>query len=448
MSADRQIVVVGGGLAGGLLSIMLRRRGYEVRVYERRSDSRKGVEYGGRSINLALSHRGLRALHRVGLAEAALERAIPMRGRQIHRASGGSEFQPYSPNAGEYINSISRAGLNELLLDQAEEEGVDIRFEHDCVAVDFEHRSVIVEDSRAGSRATVRDVVVFGTDGAGSVVRRSMEEQGLTMASSEFLDHGYKELTIPAAGDGTHRLESVECLHIWPRRAFMLIALPNLNGSFTCTLFLALNGPVSFDALKTNRDIAAFFQSEFPDATAHMPNLISDFRDNPVSTLGTVRCYPWTVEGFTLLLGDAAHAIVPFYGQGMNCAFEDCLVLDDLLESGGSDWTTVFKSFESARKPDADAIAQLALANFVEMRDKVADPRFALRKQLEIELARRFPNEYTPIYSHVTFSNIPYSEALRFAETQAAALDTFLNGVSSIDDVNWDEAASLVKELI
>ncbi|HEX9659702.1 MAG TPA: FAD-dependent monooxygenase, partial [Rhodothermales bacterium] len=193
MSVDRQIVVVGGGLAGGLLSIMLRRRGYEVRVYERRSDSRKGVEYGGRSINLALSHRGLRALHRVGLAEAALERAIPMRGRQIHRASGGSEFQPYSPNAAEYINSISRAGLNELLLDQAEEEGVDIRFEHDCVAVDFEHRSVIVEDSRAGSRATVRDVVVFGTDGAGSVVRRSMEEQGLTMASSEFLDHGYKE---------------------------------------------------------------------------------------------------------------------------------------------------------------------------------------------------------------------------------------------------------------
>lgn len=443
----KDVVVVGAGLAGSLLSILLRRRGYDVRLFERRGDSRIGAEYGGRSINLALSYRGLRALRRAGLADKALDLAIPMRGRQIHSKDRSGVLQPYSTRPDQYINSISRSGLNELLLDTAESEGVDILFEHTCFDVDFRARNLTFQDTRTGNRTIITPAATFAADGAGSAVRQAMEVAGLTESRSDFLDHGYKELTIPASPDGGFRLDPVEALHIWPRRSFMLIALPNLDRSFTCTLFLALEGETSFDSLQTDRDIVRFFEAEFPDALDHMPDLLTDFRENPVSPLGTLRCYPWRVDDFCLLVGDAAHAIVPFYGQGMNCAFEDCLILDELMELGMDRWDALFGTYETGRKQDADAIADLALENFVEMRDKVADERFALRKKLELELARRFPERYVPIYSHVTFSAIPYHRALQAAKTQAAALDAFLMPYESVNEVDWARAKILVESL-
>lgn len=438
----QKVAIVGAGLAGSLLAVLLRSKGFSVHLSDRRPDSRKTGHYGGRSINLALSHRGIRALRVAGLDQAALSLAIPMRGRMLHDRDGTTTFQPYSHRPDEHINSISRAALNELLLDAAEDAGAELQFDSKAVGIELESATVSFQHA-GGATSTYGANVIVGADGAGSVVRQSLERAGVTRVSVERLDHAYKELTIPPTPDGRHALEP-EALHIWPRHSFMLIALPNLDGSFTCTLFLPAEGTPGFDALNTTREVQAFFASEFPDAVPLLTRLEADFEENPTSYLQTIRCDNWHYYGQAVLIGDAAHAIVPFFGQGMNAAFEDCRIMSAMTGDDSIDWADTFVTFNSLRKPDADAIADLALSNYVEMRDRVSDPRFQLQKELESELARRYPGRYTPIYSHVTFSDLRYSEALRLAQYQQAILDRILDGRDSLEEVDWRTAEALI----
>ncbi len=446
MSIRRQITIIGAGLAGSLMAILLRRRGFEVDLFERRPDSRRSGTYGGRSINLALSERGLKALALAGLEQTALKRAIPMRGRLMHAPDGKASFQAYSPNPDEYINAVSRAGLNEILIEAAESAGAIVRFNQNCLDVDFDSGIIQFVDVEKRSSWTHHADTIIAADGASSNVRQSMEAEGLTETSIDQLDHAYKELTIPSNPDGSHQIER-QALHIWPRQSHMLIALPNLDGSFTCTLFLARDGTPGFSSLNNEADVQSFFSSSFPDATRLMANLASDFETNPTSSLQTVRSSRWHVRGRVLLIGDAAHAIVPFYGQGMNCAFEDCRLLDRIIDENGTDWESTFVEFSTSRKADTDAIAELALGNFIEMRDRVADKRFLLQKALEVELAQRFPGEYIPIYSHVTFSHIPYSEALVLARQQQQLLDELLEDAHSLEGVDWSTAEDLLQSV-
>ncbi|GIV61645.1 MAG: kynurenine 3-monooxygenase [Rhodothermaceae bacterium] len=438
---EQRIVIAGAGLAGSLLSLFLARRGYDVVVYEGRPDLRTTPIDAGRSINLALSARGLHALDQVGLTDEILRLVIPMRGRMIHDLDGTQTLQPYSHRTGEHINAISRADLNKQLLDAAEATGrVTVRFNHRCTAFDLDTRRLHVEDTRTGATTATTVPRVLGCDGAGSAIRQALTASPGFSFTPEMLDYGYKELTIPPAPGGGWRLEK-HALHIWPRHRFMLIALPNLDGSFTCTLFLRLEGPESFAGLAAPADVRAFFERHFPDAVPLMPDLTEEFFENPTGTLGTVRCRPWHHEDAALILGDAAHAIVPFFGQGMNCAFEDCATLDGCLERFGPDWRRVFETFYRLRKPNADAIAELSLQNFIEMRDRVADPRFLLRKQVEFELERRHPDRFIPRYSMVSFHRIPYAEVLRRGAVQEEILSELIAGVDTPDAIDWERAA-------
>lgn len=417
------IGIVGGGLVGSLLSIYLARRGYKVTVFERRPDMRRSSLDGGRSINLALSARGLNALEDVGLAAEVKEIAIPMHGRMIHDLSGKLNFQPYG-RQGQYINSVSRGDLNIMLMNAAEKSGVEFQFGHRCTQVDL-NDSRISFTQEDGTEVTKHFDQIIGADGAFSGVRASMQFTDRFDFSQHYIAHGYKELHIPAGEAGTFLLEK-NALHIWPRESFMMIALPNPDGSFTCTLFLPFEGTVSFQSLDSDAAITTFFGNTFPDAVPFMPTLLEDFRRNPTSSLVTVKCFPW-VRHNTLLLGDAAHAVVPFYGQGMNAGFEDCRVLNDLLDEHGDEWRNVLTMFQELRKPDADAIAQLALDNFVEMRDLVADDEFLLRKKIEARLHELFPERWIPLYSMVTFSpEIRYSNAYATGQRQKAIMDEIM----------------------
>lgn len=407
----KKAIIGGAGLVGSLWASYLARRGYEVTVYERRADMRQTQIAGGRSINLALSERGLKALAGAGITDEVHAMAIPMHGRLIHNEQGETNLQPYGLQ-GQYINSISRGGLNELLMDKAEATGkVTFKFGHKCVDVNPEQGTIVLEDY-SGNRLLDEADLIFGTDGAFSAIRGSLMRTDRFNYSQQYLEHGYKELTIPASESGGFRIEK-NALHIWPRKRFMLIALPNKDGSFTVTLFLAFEGDPSFSKLNTEQEVREFFNKYFPDAVKHMPELLEDFNSNPTSSLVTVRCYPWSHSGKVLLMGDASHAIVPFYGQGMNAGFEDCTVLNELLEEHGEDWPKVMDLFQRKRKADADAIADLAMRNFIEMRDLVADDRFVLRKKVEKLMHQAHPDEFLPLYSMVTFSHIPYDEALR-----------------------------------
>lgn len=422
----KTIAVVGAGLVGTLISIYLKRRGYSVSLFERRGDMRKQAMGGGRSINLALSNRGIKALNEVGLADAIRANAIPMHGRMVHPINGQLALHPYGKD-GQFINSISRSGLNMVLLDEAEKLGVEIHFNSKIESIDLVNTRIVHSQQNTvdSEQWTVDSGLIIGSDGAYSAVRSAFQTSDRFDYSQTYIEHGYQELTIPADANGGFKMEK-NALHIWPRESFMLIALPNPDGSFTCTLFFAFEGPLSFASIKNTEDARAFFAKYFPDALALMPTFDQDIARNPVSSLVTVRCFPW-VKNNSLLIGDAAHAIVPFYGQGMNAGFEDCRVLNDLLNTYQDDWKKVLPEFQSLRKPDADAIAQLALDNFIEMRDLVDDPQFILRKKIEARLHQLYPDKWVPLYSMVTFyENIRYSTALETGRKQKRIMDEVL----------------------
>ncbi len=414
------IAVAGAGLVGSLLAIYLQKRGYQVSILERRADMRKGGDAAGRSINLALSNRGLRALNEVGLAEKMKAVAIPMHGRTMHDIHGKLSFLPYGKE-GQFINSISRAGLNIVLMNEAERLGAKIHFDQRIQHVDLDRTQLSIEDSGNNVKHLTFDHII-GADGAFSAVRGAMQITERYDYQQSYIAHGYKELTIPAGKSGEWQLEK-NSLHIWPRESYMLIALPNPDGSFTCTLFFPFDGNPSFQSLSSDGAIEKFFAEFFPDATALIPDLIAEFKQNPTGSLVTVKCYPW-VRNNTVLAGDAAHAIVPFYGQGMNAGFEDCRVLNGLLDKHNDDWKKVMPEFQQIRKPDCDAIAQLALDNFVEMRDLVGTPDFLLRKKIEAKLNELYPDKWIPLYSMVTFHDeTPYSTALSIGQRQKQIMD-------------------------
>ena len=413
-----KVVMMGAGLGGAVMACYFARAGYAVDVYERRGDLRSGKIDGGRSINLALSLRGIHALEEIGVADEVMKVAIPMRGRMIHSPTGDLTYQPYGTDESQAINSVSRSGLNMVLLDAAERnDDVRIHFHHICEGVDLGSARGWVQNTETGDRLEVQGDVLVGADGAFSVVRGEMQKLDRFDCSQDYLAHGYKEMTIPAGPNGEFALEK-NALHIWPRRSFMMIALPNRDGSFTCTLFWPFEGPNSFAALRSDARIRAFFERQFPDAVPLMPTLVDDFQNNPTSSLVTVRCCPWNAGGKVVLLGDACHAVVPFYGQGMNAAFEDCTVLNECIGRHANDRARAFAEYMALRKKNVDALADLAIGNFVEMRDRTGSRLFLLRKKTEKVLHRWFPKWYVPLYSMATFSRIPYVEAVERAGRQ------------------------------
>lgn len=433
----KDITIIGAGLVGSLLSIYLAKRGYAVNIFERRGDMRKAKMSAGRSINLALSDRGIKALEEVGIMDDIRKISIPMHGRYIHNADGTTHFQPYGKE-GQYINSVSRGDLNKKLMDLAEKQGVDIHFNYKCDAIDWETNTISFEMSNT-EQHEAKFNILFGADGAFSAARLHHQLQHDRFQYQQYyIDFGYKELTIPPGDNNSFQLEK-NALHIWPRGNYMLIALPNIDGSFTCTLFFPFEGDPSFASLNTRGKVRSFFRHTFEDAEPLMPTLEDDFFDNPTSSLVTVRCYPWTREDKFALIGDAAHAIVPFFGQGMNCGFEDCAVLNGLIDKHKEDWTKILDEYQQLRKPDGDAIAELALNNFIEMRDKVADPNFLLQKKIEARLHQQHPEKWIPAYSQVTFSpQIRYSEALERGKKQEAIMKEVME-MPGIDK-KWDSA--------
>jgi kynurenine 3-monooxygenase len=446
MTTSDPITVVGSGLAGALLGLYLAEAGYGVELYERRSDPRQGIPLAGRSINLALSVRGLHALAGVNLAEEALTRAIPMPGRMLHGLDGSLTFQPYGKDEHEVIYSISRAWLNELLIGAAEARGVHIHFQHRCTRYDVFSSTLHLYDEVAQCERQVKAQPVLGADGAGSALRKTLIEQPRVNYAQDYLAYGYKELTIPPGPDGGFQMEP-HALHIWPRNTYMLIALPNPDATFTCTLFFPFDGPDSFASLTTPEAVTAFFAVHFPDALALIPDLATAFFANPTGTLATIHCDPWYIDDQLLLLGDAAHAIVPFFGQGMNCAFEDCHALAAQLQAHGPDWPKVFQAFYAQRKPNADAIATLALENFIEMRDTVANPRFLLRKQVEHRLEKAFPGRFVSKYGMVSFHRVPYATALARGRLQDAMLDQLCQDLRDPADLDLALAEALILSL-
>ena len=412
-----KFVLIGSGLAGGLLAAYLGRRGYDVDLYERRADPREGNIVGGRSINLAISTRGIHALEEIGIADEALQHAIPMRGRMIHDKSGTLHFSPYDVDPKNCINSIGRAALNTTVIEAAQQyPNVRVHFNHKCSDVDLDQAIANLETE--GHHLTARGDAVIGVDGAFSAVRQSMQLKIDNFQYDEsYLAHGYKELTIPPGPDGSWRMEK-NALHIWPRKSFMMIALPNPDGSFTCTLFWEFEGPRSFGTTRTDEDVRQFFEQEFHDAVPLMPTLLEDFRENPTGSLVTIRCAPWFYRDKVCLLGDAAHAVVPFYGQGMNAAFEDCVVLDECLKKFPDNRERAFAEYFSRRKENADALADLAIGNFIEMRDKTASKTFRVKKKLDHLLEATLPGIYLPLYTMVTFTRIPYAQAAQRARRQ------------------------------
>src|SRR5436309_1755784 len=414
-----KFILIGSGLAGGLLGAYLGRRGYDVDLYERRADPREGNIVGGRSINLAVSTRGIHALEQIGIADEVLRHAIPMRGRMIHDKSGDLHFSPYDVDPNKHINSIERAALNTTVIEAAQRyPNVRVHFNHRCTDVDLTEPVAHVLDTKTNTTSAVRTDAVIGVDGAFSAVRQSMQLKIDNFQYDEsYLAHGYKELTVPPGPDGSWRMEK-NALHIWPRKSFMMIALPNPDGSFTCTLFWEFEGPRSFATTKTDDDVRRFFDEEFPDAVALMPTLLEDFKQNPTGSLVTIRCAPWFYQDKVALVGDAAHAVVPFYGQGMNAAFEDCVVLDDWLEKFQDNRERAFSEYCVKRKENTDALADLAIGNFIEMRDKTASRAFRAKKKLDQLLEASLPGIYLPLYTMVTFTRIPYAEAARRARLQ------------------------------
>lgn len=442
--SSQRISLIGAGLNGPLLALGLTERGYQVEVYERRPDMRRVRMSAGRSINLALSTRGIHALTQAGLWGQMQDIIIPMKGRMMHSVSSELTFQPYGKDESEVINSISRAELNISLMNAAENRGVKIFFHRRSRGLDIRTGDLKLHDEESGKDAIVESDVVIGCDGSASAIRSEMLKLPRFNFSQQYLDYGYKELTIPAGADGSHVLEK-NALHIWPRGNYMLIALPNIDGTFACILFLPFEGENSFESLTTHAAVKEFFHSRFPDACALMPSLTDNFFANPTGSMVTIKCSPWHVDERALLLGDAAHAIVPFFGQGINCGFEDCTIFFELLDLYGPDWKRVFSEFEQARKVNTDAIADLAVENFVEMRDKVADPKFLLRKKVELALEAKYPEHFVPKYAMVTFHRVPYSTALRRGQVQDSMLSELCEHLERVEDLDWSRADALIR---
>ncbi len=438
-----KITLIGAGLNGPLLAILLMQRGLAVEIYERRPDMRRVGMSAGRSINLALSTRGIHALHQAGLWDGMRSIIIPMKGRMMHSIAGELTFQPYGKNESEVINSISRAELNIALMNAAEEHGATLHFNQRCTGYDLKTGAIRLRNEETGEEMTREAEVVIGCDGSASSIRAQMLKLNRFNFSQQYLDYGYKELTIPAGPRGEHLLET-HALHIWPRGNHMLIALPNIDGTFACILFLPFEGADSFAGLTATAQVDEFFESRFPDAVRLMPQLAENYFANPTGAMVTIKCSPWHVEGRALLLGDAAHAIVPFFGQGINCGFEDCTCLVELLDRRGADWTRVFAEFEQERKINTDAIADMAIENFTEMRDRVADTRFLFRKKVELALEERYPQLFVPKYAMVTFHRIPYSIALARGAVQDRMLAELCGSINRVEDLDWDHADRLI----
>ncbi len=432
MQTPQKIAVVGSGLVGSLLAIYLRKAGHIVHIYDRSPDIRQ-IEFSGRSINLAMSNRGWKALDGVGVGDAVREIAIPMDKRAIHLVDK-INFQSYGQE-GEAIYSISRGLLNRKMIDLAEAAGAEFFFEQRIWDVTLADATLHIGETERGAWEEKKYDMIFGADGAFSRVRHRMQRQSMFDYSQEFLKIGYKELNIPANSDGTHKLDP-NSFHIWPRGEYMLIALPNLDGSFTCTLFMPFEGENSLEELKDIKLVETFFAKNFPDAIDVIPKLAEDFFKNPTSTLVTMKCFPWTYEDKIALIGDACHAIVPFYGQGMNAGFEDISILNEMMQKYGDDWKTVLSEYQKSRKPNTDAIAELSYRNFMEMSTKTADEKFLLQKKIEKVFSDKHPDLWIPLYSRVTFSDRPYAEALAIGDAQNAIMEKVLK-MDNIDK-KWD----------
>jgi kynurenine 3-monooxygenase len=440
----QKVTIIGAGLSGSLLAIYLAKRGIESEIYEARGDMRRETVAAGRSINLALSNRGIAALREVGLDEYMLSEAVPMYGRMVHAAGGATKLLPYSGRRGEYINSVSRTGLNVALMNEAEKyAGVRFHFTEKCVGFDCRTGAAELE-----SGVRVKNDTLIATDGAGSAVRNAMLNGGIPRFNFQqaWLEHGYKELHIPPGDRGAFLMEK-NALHIWARHSFMMIALPNFDGSFTCTLFLAHRGENSFEQLTDETSLMKFFEANFADAIPFMPTLAEDFFNNPIGNLGTIKCFPWNVGGKSLLIGDSAHAVVPFYGQGMNASFEDCRILNQLIEAHDADWEKIFNEFTAGRKPNADAIAVMAEENFYEMRDAVADPVFQRKRELETRLEQNFP-DYFSKYSMVTFrEDLPYTVAKEKGNAQDKLLMEICARIDDVSKLNLNEVLEKMKNI-
>ncbi|WP_215225333.1 FAD-dependent oxidoreductase [Echinicola shivajiensis] len=444
---NNNVSIIGAGLIGSLLGIYLRKKGLEVGLYEKRSDLRdkKNVPEG-RSINMALSDRGWKALDRIGLRKKVAPMALPMYGRSIHDEHGETSFLPYGKE-NQAIYSISRRDFNELLINEAEKEGVSIYFDHLCEEIDISKTSLSFSYAD-GQKFVKESDVIIGADGAYSSLRDAMQKQTRLNYKQEYISHGYKELTIPATAEGEFAMDPT-ALHIWPRGMFMLIALPNPDKSFTCTLFLPFEGEkVCFDKINDKSDLESVFRTFFNDAFELMPNLSDEFFNNPTSSLINVECFPWQ-KNKSLLIGDACHAMVPFFGQGMNCGFEDCFILDELIEKfGTTSWELVFEKFQKIRKPDTDAISQMARDNFVEMRDSVANPKFIIRKKIEAKLHELYPQEWVPLYTMVTFSDMKYADAYAQGQLQNEIMDKVMSDpriAQNYHNINYEEIINLVE---
>ncbi|WNJ18639.1 NAD(P)/FAD-dependent oxidoreductase [Pontibacter sp. G13] len=437
--------LVGAGLAGSLMTVYLAQKGHEVHVFERRPDMRKNTLDGGRSINLALSARGIKALEETGLLEDIMEISIPMYGRIMHGKEGTITHQSYSNDGKSCIYSVSRAELNMRLMTLAEShENVHFQFDVAADDVNLKTGEITLKNLQDGSTFQAPGERTIAADGAFSAVRYAMQKMPRFDFSQDYLAHGYKELTIPAGPNGEFQLDK-NALHIWPRGHFMMIALPNMDGSFTCTLFFPFEGPQSFDALNTREEVQAFFEAEFPDAIPLMPTLLDDYFENPTSSLVTIRCYPWILADKIALLGDASHAIVPFFGQGMNAAFEDCTVMAACVDQGNDDWKAIFEDYQKQRKVHADAIANMALENFIEMRDKTADEDFLFRKKVEHVIGRNI-DAYKSRYELVSFSTIPYADAYRQGERNMEILAELMENLDHPDDVDIERAKHMIVE--
>lgn len=447
------LTVVGAGLVGSLLSTVLAKLGFDVEVYERRVDMRKEAISAGRSINLAMSVRGLYSLKKLGVHEEVMKKAIPMPGRIIHPISGPTVFQRYGKDDSECIYSISRGELNKTLMNLAEAtKKVKIRFHEKLTEVDFNHRQLKFQNDKTKKETEVHYTKVFGTDGSSSVLRHTLRDKFGHEETESLLSHGYKELHMSPGPNQSFKMEK-HGLHIWPRGSYMLIALPNCDGSFTCTLFLFNDGPLSFKSLTTREQIKSFFNEQFPDVIPLIPDYIDQFLTNPTGQMVTVKTYPWNYLDDVVLLGDAAHAIVPFFGQGMNCGFEDVAVLWEMMETARGQnsaipWGTIFNEFTKLRKPNGDAIADLAVDNFVEMRDRVADPQFLLAKEVEKILEREFPGEYVSRYRLVSFSRVPYRIALDAGKRQDKLLAELCSGIQKAEEVDLNKAGVLIRKEI